>query len=249
MSKWTYARIDRNELAQVHCVFCNRPLRSGRLIVLRDESGTEAYSGPECAKKQLGPPTEPVLDLSRMAMLIVVKGEQMPSGTPGDPFDDATPKRSGRKAVAVSLKADDVVDYLRLRVEHMPKFSGNATQKLRDFHSQISLEAGISPDARLYVERLLAKSKQANTIYSHRNVERCIAAEYWLRIAIEHTKPERRDFLVSMLQRLHEHWRLTTGQVEAINRWGEGVRKSFEAFPVLEVTAFEGVHEPRFAQA
>lgn len=249
MSKWTYARIDRNELAQVHCVFCNRALRSGRLIVLRDESGTEAYAGPECAKKHLGAPAEPVLDLSRMAMLLVAKGLQPSSGDPGDKLDGSKSKRAGRQAGMPLIKADEVVDYIRLRVEHMRGFSGNATQKLRDFHSQLLRDAGITSDARLYVERLLAKSKQANTIYSHRNVERCIGADYWLRVAIEHTKPDRRDFLVGMLQSLHDHWRLTSRQIEAINRWGEGVRKSFEVFPVLDVTAFEGVHAPRFAQA
>lgn len=250
MSKWTYARIDRNELGQVHCVFCNRPLRSGRLIVLRDDSGVEAFAGPSCAKTHVGAPSEPVLDLSRMAMLLVVRGEAPVRGGAGnDPDDETLRPEPARPRPGGKTEPDEVADYLRLRVEHMQGFTGNATHTLREFHRQLSSEAGLGRDARLYVERLLAKSKKANTIFSHRNVELCIGAAYWLRVAIENTKPERREFLERLLSSLHEYWRLTSKQIEALNRWGEGVRKSVKNFPVLDAGAFSGVQDPRYAQS
>ena len=250
MSKWTYARIDRNELGQVHCVFCNRPLRSGRLIVLRDDSGAEAFAGPTCAKTHVGAPSEPVLDLSRMAMLLVVRGETpVRVGGGNDPGDDTQRPEPARPRPASKTKPDEVADYLRLRVEHMQGFAGNATQTLREIHRQLDSEAGLESGARLYVERLLAKSKKSSTIFSYRNVERCIGAAYWLRVAIENTKPERREFLERLLSSLHEHWRLTSKQIEALNRWGEGVRKTIKDYPILDVGAFNGVQAPRQAQS
>lgn len=250
MSKWTYARIDRNELGQVHCVFCNRPLRSGRLIVLRDDAGVEAFAGPSCAKTHVGAPSEPVLDLSRMAMLLVVRVQAPVRGGPGnDPDDDTQRLEPVRPRPAGKAEPDEVADYLRLRVEHMQGFTGNATQTLREFHRQLHSEAGLDSDARLYVERLLAKSKKANTIFSRANVELCIGAAYWLRVAIENTKPERREFLERLLSSLHEYWRLTSKQIEALNRWGEGVRKTVKDYPVLDPGAFSGVEDPRYAQS
>lgn len=243
MSMWTYARIDRVESGEVHCVFCNRALRSGRLIVIQDEAGMEAFAGPACVKKHVGSPTEPILDLSKMAMLLVRKevGVRPIASDSVDDVDRAIPnERRQLKEV------DEVASYLRLRAEHMPGFSGNATQRLREFHDQLVSDDGLTDSARLYVERLLAKSNAANTIYSARNVERCIGAAYWLKVAIEQTKPERREFLDKMLHSLREHWRLTSKQLEGINKWGEGVRKKTLAFPVLDASAFDGVQVPRF---
>ncbi|MPQ69255.1 hypothetical protein [Pseudomonas sp. MWU12-2323] len=246
MSLWTYARIDRIESGEVHCIFCKRALRSGRLIVIHDEAGVEAYVGPACAKKHLGAPTEPILDLSKMAVLLVLKeakeaGESHIALDSADDVGHAQP--NGHRQL---IEVDEVASYLRLRAEHMPGFSGNATQRLREFHEQLFSDGGLTDSARLYVERLLAKSKAANTIYSARNVERCIGAAYWLKVAIEHTKPERREFLGKMLRSLREHWRLTSKQVEGINKWGAGVRKTVLDFPVLDASAFDGVKVPRF---
>lgn len=244
MKTWTYLRIDRIESGEVHrprCVFCGRGLSSGRLIVLRDESGMEAYAGPSCAKNHLGAPTEPILDLSKMAMMLVLKQNDVDSNPGAGRPDDPRPKRAGR---AQALEVDEVAQYLCLRAEYMPGFSGNATQRLREFHEQLGTPAGLSDEARLYVERLLAKAKSANSIYSFRNVERCIGAAFWLRIAIEQTRPERREFLERMLVSLHKYWRLTQKQIEAVNRWGEGVRKQAPDFPILDADAFEGVHAP-----
>lgn len=77
MKQWTYARIDRVDSGMVHCEFCNRALRSGRLIVVRDESGSESYAAPACARKHLGALTEATIDLSRLAMALVARGDEV----------------------------------------------------------------------------------------------------------------------------------------------------------------------------
>jgi hypothetical protein len=198
----------------------------------------------------VGDPTEPILDLSKMAMLLVLRGEALPSGGAGKkPDDDPKPPKGSRPPPVAMAEPDEVADYLRLRVEHMQGFIGNATQSIRDFHRQLSSESGLDKDARLYVERLLAKSKKGNTIFSYKNVERCVGAAYWLRVAIENTKPERRDFLERLLRSLREYWRLTPRQMEALNRWGDGVRKTVSDYPILDVEAFSGVQSPRTAQS
>jgi hypothetical protein len=211
--------------------------------VIRDESGGEAFAGPACAKKHVEPATEPILDLSRMAMLLVLKRAEEFVPSAAVPLDGETTLGKARKH---ALEGDEAMDYLRLRADHMTGFSGNLTQRLRDLHSEFTSGQGPTEAGRLYVERLLANAKAGNTIYSVRNVERCIGAAYWLRIAIEHTKPERRDFLKKMLEVLQDSWRLTAKQVAAVNAWGEGVRKQVPNFPRLDANAFDDVQTPRF---
>lgn len=247
---WTYTRIDRIEGKEVHCVFCNRPLRSGRVLVVKDSEGVEAYAGPTCAKKHVGSPTEQLLDLSKMAMLLVAKSpdqKSTPASAPAEPDCGEVQSAKQVSPPRTQLDADDVVNYLRLRAEHMPDFTGHATARLREFHSQIDSEPGLSADARLYTERLMSKAKAANSIYALHNIEKCIGAAFWLRLAIEHTKPDRREFLETMLRSLHENWKLSFGQIQAVNKWGDGVRKQVRDFPVLDTSAFSGVQAPRFS--
>jgi len=244
MSQWTYSRIDRVDSGEVHCVFCNRPLRSGRVIILNDENGADAYAGPACARKHAGAPSEQVIDLSKMAMLMVLAGEPDMNDGPADP--GAKNKRKATKA-KVAVEADMCALYLVMRLDHMPGFAGHATQKLRNCQGELASPRGLSDESRLYIGRLQAKAKAENTIYSFRNVERCIGAAHWLRLAIKHTKPERRDFLEKMLLSLQEQWRLTAKQIEAINRWGEVVRKDVPEYPALDPAAFVGVNSPRFS--
>lgn len=245
MSQWTYARIDRFESGEVRCVFCNRALRSGRLIVLQDEIGDEAYAGAACAKKHVGAPSLALLDLSKIAMKLIVKEVQ------ADPprIEDPRPKPSpSTKAASATLEQrDDVAHYILLRFEHMPGFAGCVTERLRDFYAQLHSADGLGEKERLYVVRLLTKAKSANSIYSLSNVERCIGAAYWIGVAIEHTKADRQEFLKGMLRSLREHWRLSAKQIEAVNRWGDGVRRALSDFPKLDPLAFSGVQAPRFS--
>lgn len=244
MTKWTYARIDRFESGEVRCVFCNRALRSGRLIVLQDEVGKEACAGSACAKKHLGTPTEALLDLSKIAMQLVVKEGGALTPRPDEPTHDL--QASKRPERFLAEPRDDVAHYLRLRVQHMAGFKGNTTDRLRKCYAQLTPAAGLGEAERLYVTRLLVNASTTNSIYSLRNVETCIGAAYWICLAIDSTSPERRGFLEGMLRGLRKNWRLSAKQIEAINRWGEVVRKTMTDFPKLDPSAFSGVQPPKF---
>ncbi|WP_152994978.1 hypothetical protein [Pseudomonas aeruginosa] len=67
---WSYLRRDFLPPLAI-CTFCRRPLHSEKGIVITDEVGTEAFAGPSCAKKHLGQPEERLLDVSRLALLVV----------------------------------------------------------------------------------------------------------------------------------------------------------------------------------
>lgn len=67
---WSYLRRDFLPPLAI-CTFCRRPLHSEKGIVITDEDGTEAFAGPSCAKKHLGQPEERLLDVSRLALLVV----------------------------------------------------------------------------------------------------------------------------------------------------------------------------------
>lgn len=242
MSRWTYARIDRVDASVVHCVFCNRPLRSGRLIVLSDQDGKEVYAGKSCAAKHLGPPTEQLLDLSKIALLAILDAKPTPVDKP------SVSRAKTERAPAVigsSLPMDEPTLYLLLRRRYLVGFAGNMTQRLRDICNAQDASGKLADDERRYVERLLFNAEKDNSIYSLANAQRCVGAAYWLRLAIAETKPERREFLEKMLASLCENWRLTAKQLDAVNRWGEGVRRTLPAFPVLYPGLFDAVISPR----
>lgn len=245
MGQWTYARIGRVDANVVHCVFCNRPLRSGRLIVLSDQLGNEAYAGKSCAHKHLGAPTERLLDLSKIAMLAVI--ETKPATTQKSSVS-CVQQTTARAGITSALPMDEATRYLTLRSQHMVGFTGNITQRLRDIINAHGIAGALSEDERRYIERLMANAASDKTIYSLANVEHCVATAYWLRLAIAEMKAERRDFLERMLGSLCESWRLTAKQIDAVNRWGEGVRKTLPAFPILDPGLFEGVCTPRYTR-
>lgn len=239
MKQWTYARIDRVDSSVVHCVFCGRALRSGKVVVLYDDQGQEVYSGPSCAKKTLGDPEVQLIDLSKLALLVVETEPKSPN---------PAPQRKSKHPRRESEPADAAVEYLRLRVEVMKSFAGNVTKRLSEIHAAMVSSKQLSDDGRQYIQRLLANAAAANTIYSSRNVKSCVGVAYWIGVAIEHTPEPRRDFLQGLLHQLEDRWRLSSGQIEALNRWGAGITVNKMRFPKLDVDAFAGVTAPIFAK-
>lgn len=238
---WTYSRIDRVEIGVVHCTFCNRALGSGRVTVIVDEGGLEAFVGPACARKHLGPKQEALLDLSAIAMRVITKPENTsPSVDPG-----MERKQSRGPGIPhTAPEQDNVLRYLQLRVEHMAGFTGSSIDKLRECHARALEPGGLPDEMRAFVTRLMSNSSNGNTIYALRNVEQCIGMAYWLKVAIKVTKVERRDFLEAILKSLHEKWRLSDKQIHGINRWGDSIRKSITDFPTLDASTFDGVVRP-----
>jgi hypothetical protein len=92
----------------------------------------------------------------------------------------------------------------------------------------------------------MRNAERDNSIFSDRNIRFCIAFDYWLKVAIDHVKSEKKDFLLNMQRTLHTKWQLTRGQISGINSWGVNLRKQVDDFPLLDEETFEGVTTPQF---
>lgn len=251
--EWAYGRVDFLPPGGAQCCFCHRPLRSQKGIVVVDQHGTEAFAGPSCAKRELGPPDERILDVARLALLVVQADDKQPLPPPKPQRSapaagaDPAPEMGGEKRPAGAIPPiAPQVQYLRLRYEIMGRFKRHVSTAMRAAYSNLQAFGELDADSHRMLAGLMRRAEAENSIYSDRNVRRCIGFEHWLMVAMEQTRPDRRDFLVRMLDRLHSEWMLTEGQVNAINKWGEGIRKVAHDFPVLDVKAFSGVKRPDF---
>jgi hypothetical protein len=245
---WSYLRIDR--LPQgARCTFCSRELRSGKGIVVADDSGTEHYSGPSCAKAHIGESEERILDVSRIALCVVIKeAKQKPSrADPPVATGDSGPKSGGESdRRPPSPPLDRVETYVRLRCEMMAGFKAHASTALKEAHQELEASEGLGEASRSRISGLMRNAERDNSIFSDANVRRCIAVEFWLRLALDHVSSERSDFLKGMLSTLHSRWQLSPGQISGVNRWGLGLRRQVDDFPLLDEHAFSGVILPDF---
>lgn len=249
---WHYSRVDHLVPTAV-CFFCERPLRSSKGIVITDGE-KEAYAGPNCAKKHLGAPEERLLDVARLALLVVSEGD--PSDTallPADSTPDPTPQRGTEKSVSTpAVRAplpplDSVAQYLRLRYEIMGSFKFHKSALLTEAYD--SLKGGdMDETLRRRVAGTMRSAAENRTVFSERNIKICVAMNHWLQEAVRETPKERAGFLQGMLSALHSRWFLTRKQLEGINRWGEGLRKRVHDFPHLDTSVFDGVVVPEFMQ-
>ncbi|WGK63405.1 hypothetical protein QAO71_17845 (plasmid) [Halopseudomonas sp. SMJS2] len=251
---WSYARVDFLPAVGAYCIFCRRELKAKKGIVVRQSDGREAFSGPGCAKSKMGDPKERLLDVASMALLVVEgrRGEAARSGpsstaSPGEqPEPRLDPGNETSEAPSPSAIHLPAVEYLRLRYEVMGEFNGNVTAVMRQAYWHLNKTGVLSPDAEGLLLGIMRKSAIDNSVFSDRNIRRCIGLEYWLKLALQNTKPDRRDYLNSMLDTLHYEWSLSQGQIEAINKWGKGLRKTMTSFPTLNNRSFAGVRRPDF---
>lgn len=244
-----YSRVDFLPLNGADCVFCHRHLRSAKGIVVIDHLGVEYFAGPSCAKRELGNPDERILDVARLALLVVA--EEVANKVSKTPIDNSAspgadlPDKPKASPASLPIIAPEV-QYLRLRYEAMGRFKGNVSQVMRAAYATLQDQGELDVHSSRLLTSLIRKSGAENTIYSDRNIRRCIGVEHWLLVALEQTKPDRRTYLNLMLDKLHNGWMLTEGQLSGINRWGEGVRRVTHDFPVLDVRVFVGVTKPDF---
>lgn len=246
---WQYLRIDRLP-AGSRCTFCNRELRSGKGIVVADETGAEFFSGPSCAKAHIGESEERILDVSRIALCVVVKAVKAPPvkrPTPTTPAPDPLPNigsETERRPPPPPL--DRVETYVRLRNEMMAGFRFQASAVLKEAHQELLSSGSLSEESKTRISGLMRNAHRDNTVFSDDNVRRCIAMDFWLRVALENTNANRREYLSAMLSVLHSRWWLSPGQISGVNKWGDNVRKTVDDFPLLDADVFAGVVTPEF---
>lgn len=246
--EWSFVRIDKLPPGAV-CTFCKRQLKSGKGLVIANAEGEEHYSGPSCAKAHVGDPEERILDVTRIALSVVVKA---PTVVKAKPATDSGPENptteSGDQADRrpPPPPIDEVHAYTRLRVEMLKKFRSHSNEALNSAHADLLAGTEIQEPARIRISGLMRNAERDNSIFSAKNVIRCVAFNFWLSEALEYVKPDRREFLESMLSALRSKWKLTQGQIQAINSWGQVVRKVVDDFPLLNDQAFAGVVTPDF---
>ena len=246
--EWSYVRIDKLP-QRASCFFCRRLLKSGKGLVIANAQGEEHYSGPSCAKAHVGDPEERILDVTRIALSVVVKA---PSAEKAKPATDAGPVNPDPNSGSQVDRRpppppiDEVHAYIRLRVEMLKRFRSHSNEHLNSAHRDLLAGNEIQEPAHTRISGLMRNAVRDNSIFSAKNVTACVAFEFWLSEALEYVKAERREFLQSMLSALRSKWKLTQGQVQAINSWGQVVRKVVDDFPLLDDQAFVGVTTPDF---
>lgn len=252
---WHYARVDHLG-AGASCIFCGRLLKSQKGIVISDGS-MEAYAGPNCAKKHLGPPDERLLDVARLALLVVSDADpdDLSAIATPEPRSDSTPKSGFEPNPAHSDLSssrpplpplDAVIQYLRLRYEAMSGFRYQRSELLTEAYKEFQANGDLDDVLRKRVAGSIRSAAQQKSVFSERNIKHCIGLNYWLSEALHHIAEDRRDFLESMISKLHARWALTPTQIEGINKWFANVRKKVHGFPHLDVTIFDGVVVPDF---
>lgn len=247
---WSYSRIDRLP-PQAHCIFCNRPLSKASGIIIQDEFGAEAHAGPACAKRHLGDSDERLIDISRIALQVVVPAKP-PSRKPVLPPPPQAPNsdpKSGddeppRKPPLPPL--DKVIVYLRLRCEFMDDFKFRSSALLRDAYEHLKSDGVLPEIERKKVAGIMRNSELENSVFSDRNVRACLAFDFWIKEAMAHTGAHRQEFLKAMLAKLHTWWQLSENQISGINKWGEKLRSEVDDFPLLDTTSFSNVTTPDF---
>ncbi|WP_370601787.1 hypothetical protein [Pseudomonas nitroreducens] len=249
---WSYLRRDFLP-SDATCVFCHRPLHSEQGIVIADGDGTEAYTGPSCAKKHLGQPEERLLDVTSLALLVVAD-----EPAAADPASAPTPSQNSVPNDGAESKArtatsrpplpplDAVVQYVRFRCELMTDFKFAVSKTLKQAHDEYKATGAISEGVEKMVAGAMRNASTDNTVLSPANVKLCIGFDHWLKEAVQYTSVERREFLESMLFSLHRYWSLSAGQIAGINKWGAHVRKRHDDFPLLDENVFAGVVLPDF---
>jgi hypothetical protein len=250
---WRYSRVDYLG-PHAECIFCNRLLRSRKGIVITN-GVDEAFAGPNCAKKMLGPPEERLLDVTRLALLVVSDDDPTSpavastlAGLSSNPHLGSAPKTQDQ-ARSPLPPLDKIVQYLRLRCEFMVDFAHHRSQILTQAFDAYSRTGQLDDADRKRVAGTIRNAGEQNTVFSEANVMRCIGINHWLREALENTQADRREFLTSMLNKLHSQWHLTEAQLAAVNRWGEWLRKKVHSFPHLDTQVFNGVVVPEFMKS
>ncbi|EIJ69713.1 hypothetical protein [Pasteurella bettyae] len=216
--KWKKIRIDFTET--VKCQFCARMITSGKGIVVQDEMGNLAFSGPSCAQNRNGPnivnPKEKVIDITKGCVLQepnkTLSGKEQNS-TEQDNF---TSKHDNE--VHDYLDVNAVKAYLILRFEKLSHLTSILkSRKLNEIYQNYKQTGQISSGDENYLRTIMYRC--IHSAYTYQNLQAVYAAEYWLNSFIEHHPDNDLTFISSTLTQLRKKLTLTEKQILAINNW------------------------------
>jgi hypothetical protein len=130
----------------------------------------------------------------------------------------------------------------------MPDFKLHASAVLKEAFEVLERDGKLPEHLLQRISGLMRNADRDNSIFSDANVRRCVAVQYWISVALDHTREGRQDFLRGIQSALHSRWLLTQSQISGLNSWGQKLRSEVDDFPLLMTDAFDGVTVPDFMQ-
>lgn len=128
----------------------------------------------------------------------------------------------------------------------MPDFKLHASAVLKEAFEVLERDGKLPEHLLQRISGLMRNADRDNSIFSDANVRRCVAVQYWISVALDHTREGRQDFLRGIQSALHSRWLLTQSQISGLNSWGQKLRSEVDDFPLLMTDAFDGVTVPDF---
>ncbi|MBV6540764.1 hypothetical protein HT667_04675 [Ursidibacter maritimus] len=216
--EWKKIRIDFTET--VKCQFCARMITSGKGIVVQDEMGNLAFSGPSCAQNKNGSnvinPKEKVIDITKGCVL-----QETNKASPGKEQNSTEQDNFASKhdnEVHNYLDVNAVKAYLILRFEKLSHLTSILkSQKLNEIYQNYKQTDQISSDDENYLRMIMYGHRHPTCTYQ--NLQAVYAAEYWLNSFIEHHSDNDLTFIRSALTQLRKKLTLTEKQILGINNW------------------------------
>ena len=192
---WKKVRIDFTD--RIKCQFCPQPITSGKGIVVVNEDGEYAFSGPCCAKKAKNVinPTEKLIDVTKgcLEYSVTSSPSRILSNSDNNPL--------------IVLESNDYFDenavkaYLLLRFEkltHIPAINTVTSSKLTEIYNQYKKTDKISEKDKKYLEKVMYGENFPK--FTYKNLQAVYAADFWLNLFIQHNKAEDLKFIESLLK-------------------------------------------------
>lgn len=210
-----YIRLRVDFSTNDECHFCDNRLRSGKVCVLVDDDGREVQAGPVCAKKHSVNPKEKIPDLTAAAF----EGDE-PELNQRGAGGQATVASGGGGTRGNTTNKEEMQRrlaecYLLLRVEKLGDFRGMRHEPLMRLVEKLR-GSGLEVGDYRYLNNLMAKVQTARPEFSIKNLHAIYACNYWINYFLAQ---ESSDFISNLKRSLHRNLALTSGQVEAINKW------------------------------
>lgn len=216
------SRVDRIDFVAVgaKCFHCHRPLTSGTGYWVKFIDGSEHPFGGTCVSKFFPKGKLQAHDFTRAA-------------ASSAPTEDGAVQQAGSVSVHTTPIEEE---YMRLRYERMADFAIPIGFKPLDQIYDKMKDSGCLDDAdRLFVGKLLARMPESKIPgLSLENLQACYAYNHCLSQAINQLPVEKREYLLRLQSSLKKNLYLTTGQIEAANKWLLNIK----GIPVLDPAPF-----------
>lgn len=212
---WKKIRIDF--APEVKCQLCHRYIYSGKAIIIMNDNGEYAYSGPHCAKDpiKVDNPTDKLIDITKGCI-------EEHSNNHNNSGSQRAKKQNDLEDAPISLDFDDYLDtnaakaYLILRFEkltHIPTITKLNSEKLASIYQRYKSTGVILSNEENYLKTVMYGTKYPK--FSYKNLQSVYATDFWLHIFM--TKNSDHKFATSLQSYLHSYLTLSDKQMDKLN--------------------------------